>query len=103
MTKRYNTAWCQGKFDAIDSILIEESGLDFFDYAFVRNLANIYVEEIPETAERVRTNKLFHRSMAGEFLDIYFQHSEKTLDEILELFRQSVRTGNVSLELIHYH
>lgn len=99
---RYNKAWCHGNFDIIDSILIEESGLDFFDYAFVRNLADIYAEEIPETAERVKTNKLFHRSMASEFLDIYFQHREKTLAEFLELFRQSVRIGNVSLELVRY-
>ena len=104
ITTRYNKAWCQGTLDVntVDSILIEESGLDFFNYAFLQNLADIYAEEKPESAERVRTNRLFHRSMASEFLDIYFQHPEKTLAEILELFRQSVKMGNVSLELVHY-
>ena len=96
---RYNEAWCQGNFDLIDGILIEESGLDFFDYSFARNLADIYAEEIPETAEHIRTNKFSLRSIAIKFLEIYFQESEKkTLDEIIELFRQSVKTGNVSIE-----
>ena len=96
---RYNEAWCQGNFNLIDSILIKESGLDFFDYSFVRNLADIYAEEIPETAEHIRTNEFSLRSIAIKFLEIYFQESEKkTLEEIIELFRQSVRTGNVSIE-----
>ncbi len=94
---RYNKAWCQGNFDIIGSILIEESGLDFFDYAFVRNLADIYAEENPETAERIQTNRFPLRSTAITFLEIYFQDSEKTLDEIIELFRQSVRNGQVSM------
>lgn len=94
---RYNKAWCQGNFDVIDSILIEESGLDFFDYVFVRNLAGIYAEENPETAERIQTNRFLLRSIAITFLEIYFQDSEKTLDEIIEIFRQSVRNGQVSM------
>ena len=96
--ERYNEAWCQGNFDVIDNILIEESGLDFFDYAFVRNLADIYAEEIPEAAERIRMNLFYLRSIATEFLKIYFQDSGKPLDEIIELFRQSVRGGNVDIE-----
>ena len=104
---RYNQAWCQGNLDAdaIDSILIEESGLDFFDYAFVRNLANIYAEEIPETAERIRTNRFCLHSIVIQFLEIYFPgftsspESKKTRDEIIEVFRQSVRTGSLSIEL----
>lgn len=48
LRKEYNEAWCQGNIDAIDSILTDESELDFFNYAFVRNLANVYAEEIPE-------------------------------------------------------
>ena len=96
---RYNKAWCQGNFDIIDSILIEESGLDFFDYAFIRNLADIYAEEIPEAAERIETNRFFPGLIARKFLDIYFQDSEKTLNEIIELFRQSVRSGFVSIDL----
>lgn len=97
VTARYNEAWCQGNFDAIDSILIEESGLDFFDYAFVRNLATIYAEENPETAARIQTNRPRHPlwAIAVNFLDIYFQNSEKTLDEVVELFRQYVRAGQV--------
>ena len=95
---RYNKAWCQGNFDIIDNILIEESGLDFFDYAFVRNLANIYGEEIPEAAERIQTNRYSPGSIAIEFLDIYFEDSEKTLDEIIEIFRQSVRNRHVTIE-----
>ena len=96
--ERYNEAWCWGNLDTIDSILIEESGLDFFDYAFVRNLADIYAEEIPEAAERIRMNLFYLRSIAAEFLKIYFQDSRKPLDEIIELFRQSVRDGNVDIE-----
>ncbi len=95
---RYNKAWCQGNFDLIDSILIEESGLDFFDYAFIRNLADIYAEEIPEAAERIQTNRYSPGSIAAKFLEIYFQDSEKTLDEIIELFRQSVRNRHVTIE-----
>lgn len=94
---RYNKAWCQGNFDLIDSILIEESGLDFFDYAFIRNLADIYAEEIPEAAEHIQTNRFSPGSIAAKFLEIYFQDSEKTLDEIIELFRQSVRNRQVSI------
>ena len=93
---KYNQAWCQGNFDVINNILIEESGLAFFDYTFVRNLADIYAEEIPERAERIRTNRFSLESIAGNFLAIYFQDSEKTLDEIIVLFRQFA--GHVSLE-----
>lgn len=94
---RYNKAWCQGNFDIIDSILIEESGLDFFDYAFVRNLADIYAEENPETAERIQTNRFSPGSIAITFLEIYFQDSKKTLGEIIEIFRQSVRHQQVDI------
>lgn len=90
---KYNKAWCQGNFNVIDSILIEESGLDFFDYAFVRNLVDIYVEEVPKAAERIQTNSFSLRPIAITFLGIYFQHSEKSHEEIIELFRQSIRTG----------
>ena len=102
---RYNKAWCQGNFDIIDSILIEESGLDFFDYAFIRNLTDIYAEEIPEAAERIKTNRFFPGLIAREFLDIYFQDSEKTLNEIIEIFRQSVKSGFVPIvrSIVHYN
>ena len=96
--ERYNEMWCQGNFDAIDSILTDESELDFFDYAFVRNLADIYAEEIPETAKRIEMNHLSLRSIALEFLEIYFENSENTLDETIELFRQSVISGNIDIE-----
>ena len=99
VTARYNEAWCQGNFDAIDSILIGESGLDFFDYAFVNNLATIYAEEIPKTAAHIQTNTQRYPlwAIAVNFLDIYFQNSKKTLDEVVELFRQYVRTGQVRI------
>ena len=95
---RYNKAWCQGNFDVIDSILIEESGVDFFDYSFVRNLADIYAEEIPEAAEHIRTNGFSLRSIASEFLRIYFSYLGKSHEEIIEHFRQSIRNGNVIIE-----
>ena len=95
---RYNKAWCQGNFDVIDSILIEESGVDFFDYSFVRNLADIYAEEIPEAAEHIRTNGFSLRSIASEFLGIYFSYLGKSHEEIIEHFRQSIRNGNVIIE-----
>ena len=94
----YNEAWCRGDFDVIDSILIESSGLDFFDYAFVRNLADIYAEEIPEDANLIRTNGFSLRPIGITFLTIYFQHSGKTLDEIIEIFRQTVRNRNMGIE-----
>lgn len=115
---RYNQTWCQGNLDAdaIDSILMEESGLDFFDYAFVRNLADIYAEEIPETAERIQTNRFCFHSIVINFLEIYSPgfrsslESKKTHDEIIEIieqFRQFVRTGwLMSIELetpVHFY
>lgn len=113
---RYNAAWCQGSFDAIDSILIEESGLDFFDYAFVLSLTDIFAElyaevigaeEIPEISERIRWNQISLRSIAIKFLEIYFQNSEKTHIEAVELFRQFVRNGNMGLDHatvpLYYH
>lgn len=111
---RYNQAWCQGTLDAgtVDSILIEESGLDFFDYAFVRNLANIYAEEIPEAAERIRTNRFCLHSIVILFLEVYspssghISESKKTHNEIIEAFRQEVRYGIMSIELrtvLHFY
>ena len=97
---RYNEAWCQGNFDVIDSILIQESGLDFFDYAFVRNLADIYAEEIPEDANLIQTNGFSLRPVGITFLTIYFQHSGKTLDEIIEIFRQTVRNRNMGIQTV---
>ena len=111
VAEKYNQAWCQGNFGVIDSILIEESGLDFFDYAFVRNLADIYAEEIPETAERIRTNRFSLRSIAIKFLEIYSseiysQDSKRTHDEIIDQFRQSVSYETLGIELrtsAHYY
>lgn len=96
--ERYNEAWCQGNFDMIDSILIEESRVDFFNYSFVRNLADIYAEEIPEAAERIRTNGFSLHSIAVAFLYIYSWHSEKSHEEITERFRQSIKDGYVTIE-----
>lgn len=99
ISDRYNKAWCQGNLDlnTIDSILIEESGLDFFTYAFLQNLADIYAEEIPEAAEHIQTNRFSPGSIAATFLEIYFQDPEKILDEIIERFRQFVRNRQVSI------
>lgn len=132
ISDRYNEAWCQGNLDvnAIDSILTEESGLDFFNYAFLRNLVDIYVEEKPEPPERIRSNMfsfrsivlaflrlyLFSRKTPDELIEMYPQYSmenyfpvlepsdskvekiEIALDEIIELFRQAVKSGNVHIE-----
>ena len=141
ISDRYNEAWCQGNLDvnAIDSILIEESGLDFFNYAFLRNLVDIYVEEKPETAERIRSNIFSFRSIVLAFLRLYLfswktpdeliemypryaienygpvlepsdskvEKIEITLDEIIERFRQAVKSGNVHIEAdkapVHYY
>ncbi|MDE0314502.1 MAG: hypothetical protein OXM61_06345 [Candidatus Poribacteria bacterium] len=96
--KKYNEAWCQGNFDTIDSILIEEIGLDFFNYAFVRYLADIYAEEIPEAADRIRTNGFSLRSIAIGFYAIHSQNQEKGHEEIIELFRQFIRDGLVTID-----
>lgn len=131
---RYNRAWCEGHLDlhTIDSILFEESKLDFLNYAFLRRLADIFIEEKPQVTDFIGSNvpSLF-RSILLEFLRLYFQNSgktdnelvemypkynlwsrtpvpedidgnsfqspEKTLDEIIEIFRQSVRNGNVDI------
>lgn len=131
ISNRYNKAWCQGNLDvsAIDSILIEESKLDFFNYAFLRKLADIFAEEKTETTELIGSNVFSFGSIVLEFLMIYFQNSgktdgelveiysqygltpyvavpenfdensfrapEKAIDEIIEIFRQSVRKGSV--------
>ncbi len=97
---RYNEAWCQGNFDLINSILIEESRLDFFDYAFVRNLADIYAEEVPEDANLIQANGFSLRPIGITFLTIYFQHWGKTRDEIIEIFRQTVRNRNMGIETV---
>ena len=94
----YNETWCQNNFDVIDSILIGESRIDFFDYDFVRDLADIYAEEVPESAERIRMNRFSIRWISEEFLDIYSLDRERPLDEVINLFRQSVRAGNLSIE-----
>ena len=131
---RYNRAWCVGNLDlnTIDNILFEESKLDFLNYAFLRRLADIFIEEKPQVTEFIGSNvsSLF-RSILLEFLRLYFQNSgktdnelvemypkynlwsrtpvpegfdensfrspEKTIDEIIEIFRQSVRNGNVDI------
>lgn len=135
ISDRYNRAWCQGNLDVntVDSILIEESGLDFFYYAFLQNLADIYAEEKPETAERIRSNMFSFRWIVMSFLGNYLfsvktedelikmypqyglqrdykqplpdepsdsklEKTEKTLDEIIELFRHSVRSGHVHID-----
>ena len=95
---KYNEAWCRGNFDIIDSTLIEESRLDFFDYAFVRGLADIYAEEVPEDANLIQTNGFSLRPIGITFLTIYFEHSGQTLDEIIEIFRQTVRNRNMGIE-----
>lgn len=95
--EKYNEAWCQGNFDIIDSILIEESGLDFFDYAFVRNLTDIYAEEIPEAAARIRTNSFSLRSIAITFHDIQLHYADRGQEYIIELFRQSIRKRGVTI------
>ena len=132
ISDRYNQAWCQGNLDlnTIDSILIEESGLDFFTYAFLENLADIYAEEKPETTERIRSNMFSFRSIVIHFLGNYLfsvktedeliemypqypiehdflpdysdsklERTEKTLDEIIELFRHSIRSGPVHIDM----
>lgn len=140
ISDRYNKAWCQGNLDVntVDSILIEESGLDFFNYAFLQNLADIYTEEKPETIERIRSNMFSFRSIAICFLGNYLfsvktddelikmypqyrlghrllpdleplespdpndsklEKTEKTLDEIIELFRDSIRSGRVHIDM----
>lgn len=96
---RYNETWCQGNFDSIDKILIEESGLDFFNYSFLSDLADIYVEENPEAAEYVLTMGFSLRSIGIVFLELYFQERlEKTHEEIMEIFRQSIKVGGVKLQ-----
>ena len=98
ISNRYNKAWCQGNLDlnTIDSILIEESGLDFFTYAFLQNLADIYAEEKPGTTERIRSNMFSFRSIVIRFL-VNYLFSVKTLDEIIEMYPQYPITKNVSL------
>ena len=86
---RYNKAWCQGTLDVntVDSILIEESGLDFFNYAFLQNFADIYAEEKPETIERIRSNMFSFRSIVVYFLGNYL-FSLKTDDELIKMYPQ---------------
>ena len=107
MAAKYNEAWCQGNFDVINNMLIERIDLDFFDYTFVQNLADIYAEEIPETAEQIQMNRFFLRRIAELFLYIYFLDPDKNLDEIINRFRESVRTRHLSFighrTFFHYY
>ncbi len=85
---RYNEAWCQGNLDvnSIDNILIEAIQLNFFNYAFLRKLADIFVEEKPETTELIGSNVSSFRSIVLVFLRIYFQNSGKTDNELVEMY-----------------
>lgn len=93
---KYNEAWCQGDFDAINNMLTEWSNLSFFDYTFVQKLADIYAEEKPENAEQIQMNRFFLRSITELFLYIYFLNTEKNPDEIIDLFRETVSARQLS-------
>ncbi len=104
---KYNEAWCQGNFNAINNMLTERSNLNFFDYTFVQKLADIYAEEIPETAEQIPLNRFFLRRITEVFLYIYFLNTDKNLDEIIDLFRENVSTRQLSFigyrTFFHYY
>ncbi len=103
---KYNEAWCRNNFDVIDNILIEETGLDFFDYTFVRKLADITAEELPDTVESIQMNQFSFRWIAEIFLMIYSWNPERTIDETIDRFREYIRTWGVGishLKFDHYY
>ena len=93
---KYNEAWCQGNFDVIDAILIERTGLNFFDYAFLRNLEAIYAEEFNGTNEGIGIDGFSRRAIGISFLDFYRYDLDldlKTpLDKVVELYGQSIKS-----------
>ncbi len=103
---KYNEAWCQNNFAVIDNILIEETGLDFFDYTFARKLADITAEEFPDTVESIQRNRFSLRWIAEVFLMIYSWNPERTIDETIDRFRDYIRTWGVGishLKFDHYY
>ena len=94
-TGRFPWPW----FDSqADEIYTEETGLDYFTVGFFFHLADIYVEVYAHTRERIRSGDFSARGMSVEYLRLYFTHPEKTKEELLTLYRQSVIDGKVSIE-----
>lgn len=106
LAAKYNEAWCQSNFGVIDNILIEETGLDFFDYTFARKLADITAEELPDTVESIQMNQFSLRQIAEVFLMIHSWNPERTIDEAIDRFREYIRTWRVGinhLKFDHYY
>ena len=93
----YPWAWRGEQFD---KILIEESGIDYFDYRYFveTHLLDIYKEENPHNSERIRKGDRSLRGIIVEYLRLYFTHPKKTRVELSTLFRQSCKDGKVSIE-----
>lgn len=82
----------------LDQILIEETGLQYYDWHFVGDLTAIYEQERPQEAGRLVSGKFSRRGMNVEWMRLYFAYPETTKEERIELFRQSVKNGKVSIE-----
>ena len=92
---RFPWPWFDSK---INEVRIEETGLDYFTVGFSFHLADIYVEVYAHARERIRSGDFSTRGMSVEYLRLYFTHPEKTKEELLILYRQSVIDGKVSIE-----
>ena len=103
---KYNEAWCQGDFDAIDTILIERTGLDFFDYDFLRKLEDIYAEEFNGTNEGIGLDGFSRRAIGVSFLEFYrYELSpdlKNSLDMVVELYGQYLKSNRTGRFLCGY-
>lgn len=103
---KYNEAWCQGKFEDIDTILIERTGLDFFDYAFLRKLEARYVEEFNGTEKGIGIDGFTRCAIGVSFLEFYrYELSadlKTSLDMVVELYGQFLKSDRTSKYLCGY-
>ena len=82
----------------LDIILIEESGLSYYNQYFEDAfLAEIYLKERPEYTLTVALGQYSRRGFTVEWMRLHFIYPEKTKEELLILFRESVRAGKVSI------
>lgn len=103
---KYNETWCQGNFEDIDTILIERTGLDFFDYAFLRKLEAMYVEEFNGTEKGIGIDGFTRRAIGVSFLQFYrYELSpdlKTSLDMVVELYGQFLKSDRTSKYLCGY-
>ena len=80
--------------DALNRIDMEETGLSGPD---ISALLDIHLEEKPEDLELETTVGFRLEDLIVEYLRLSFQYPEKTKEELLELFREAVKSGETEV------